>query len=119
MKTLTTLFCAALAIGSALYAQSSSDHIIVELKNPIMVGDTRLPAGKCDIQATRGSSDTTVLVLRMENGPSVAAVVSRISTSDTGAGDDASLVFNRRGNDLHLSRVMFGERIGYQLPGVE
>ncbi|MCU1236466.1 MAG: hypothetical protein JWP63_4433 [Candidatus Solibacter sp.] len=119
MNTFKTLCCAAIAMCSSMYAQSTPDHITVQLKNPMMVGATRMPAGRYDIQAMRGSSDATILVLRMEGGPSVAAVASRVSATDSDAGGDATLVLNHRGKDLQLSRVMFGDGIGYQLAGVE
>ena len=118
MKLYTTLCCAALALGSALYAQTPVDHMTVHFNTPVTVGETKLPAGDCDIQVTRGGSDNVILVLRMQGGPTIAAVASHLSETDTDA-DAASLVFSRHGNDLHLSRILLADHTGYQLNTVE
>ena len=76
MKIFTTFCCAALAIGGALYAQSSPDHMTVHFDQPVMVGETKLPAGDCDIRVMRGASDTTILLLRSENGRTIAALAN-------------------------------------------
>jgi hypothetical protein len=119
MKTLTTICCAALALCSATYAQTIADHMTVHLNTPVMVGETMLPAGNCDIQVMHGSSDATILVLRSKGGPSIAAIATRMSDTQLDADAKPSLVLNRRGNDLQLSEVLFGDSIGYHLATVE
>ena len=119
MKIFTTLCCAALALGSAIYAQSPVDHMMVHFNTPVIVGDTKLPAGDCDIQVMRGSSDSIILVLRAPGARSIAAVVSHLSEGNTDAEGSASVVFDRRGNDLHLYRILFADHTGYQLNDVE
>jgi len=119
MKILTTLCCAAFALCSAIYAQSPADHIMVHLNTSVIVGDTKLPAGDCDIQVMRGSSDSIILVLRSPGAPAIAAVASHLSEGDTDAEASTSVILNRRGNDLHLYRVLLADRTGYQLNGVE
>jgi hypothetical protein len=118
MKLFTTFCCAALLASSAIYAQSSADHMTVQFDTPVMVGETKLPAGKCDIQVMHGSSDTTILILRSK-GTSVAALASHIQDDEVSNEETASLILNRKGNDLQLSRVFFGDRTGYQLSNVE
>jgi hypothetical protein len=119
MKALTTFCCAALALCSAAFAQSNPDHMIVHFNTPVMVGETKLPAGDCDIQLMHGSSDAPILVIRSKGGPSIAAVVSRMNEGDTDAGAKPSLILNHRGNDLQLTQVLFGDSIGYRLTDVE
>ena len=119
MKTLTTFCFAALALCSAAFAQSNPDHLVVHLNTPVMVGETKLPAGDCDIQVRNGSSDTPILVIRSKGGPSIAAMVSRMAEGDTDAATKPSLILNHRGNDLQLSQVLFGDSIGYRLTDVD
>ena len=78
MKVFTTFCCAALALCSAIYAQSPNDHITVHFDTPVIVGETKLPAGDCDIQVMRGSSYSIILVIRSQAGPYTAAVASRL-----------------------------------------
>jgi hypothetical protein len=119
MKIFTTVCCAALAFGSAIYAQSSADHMTVHFDKPVMVGETKLPAGDCDIRVMRGSSDTTILVLRSESGRTIAALASHLTDDEAAGNDNASIILNRRGDDLQLSRVLFSDHSGYQLSNVE
>ena len=119
MKLLTTLCCAALALCSAIYAHSPADHIMVHFSTPIIVGETKLPAGDCDIQVMRGSSDSIILVLRSPGGPSIEAVASHLSEGDTDAEAGTGVVLNRHGNDLHLYRILFTDHTGYQLNDAE
>lgn len=115
MKIFTTICCAALTICGAVYAQSNSDHMTVHFNAPVMVGETRIPAGNCDIQVVRGNSDNVILVLRAQGGATAAAMVSRVQETDTEAEGGSSVVLNRRGNDLQLYRVMMTDHTGYQL----
>jgi hypothetical protein len=83
-----------------------------------MVGETQLPAGDCDIQVMRGNSNNVVVVLRSQGGRATAAVANRLSdgSQDT---ETSSIVLSRRGNDLHLSRILFNDGTGYQLVNAE
>ena len=119
MKLSTTLCCAALALCSAIYAQTPADHMTVHFNTPVIVGETKLPAGDCNIQVMRGSSDSIILVLRSPGGPSIAAVASHLNEGDTDAEASTSVVLNRHGNDLHLSRILLSDHTGYQLNDVE
>jgi len=104
--------------GGAIYAQSTSDHLMVHFNSPVMVGETLLPAGDCDIQVMRGSSNNVVVVLRSQGGHATAAVASRFTDGSQDAETD-SIVLNRRGNDLHLYRILFNDHTGYQLNNAE
>ena len=119
MKIVTTFCFAALALCSAIYAQAPADHLTVHFDTPVIVGETKLPAGNCDIQVLHGSSDNIILVLRSQAGPYTAAVASHLSE---GLADDAattpSVVLNRHGNDLQLYRVLLADHSGYQLNNV-
>src|ERR1017187_5354891 len=92
MKILTTLCCAAFALCSAIYAQPPADHIMVHFNTSVIVGDTKLPAGDCDIQVMRGSSDSIILVLRSPGAPAIAAVASHLSEGDTDAEANTGVV---------------------------
>ena len=119
MKIFTTLCCAALALGGAIYAQAPIDHLTVHFNTPVIVGQTTLPAGDTDIVVTHGASGNIIVVLRSQDGLATAAVASRLSEGITDEQGGASVVFNRRGDDLHLYRVMLSDHTGYQLHEVE
>ncbi len=119
MKLVTTLCCTALALGSALHAQTAADHMTVHFSTPVIVGETKLPAGDCDIQVMHSPSDSIILVLRSQAGPSTLAVATRLSEGNMDAEDSTGVVLNRRGNDLHLYRVLIANRNGYQLLNAE
>jgi hypothetical protein len=118
MKIFTTICCAALIMCGAIYAQTPADHMKVHFNTPVMVGETQLPAGDCDIQVMHGSSDSIVLVLRSQGG-TAAAVASHLSESGTDADGNASVVLNRRANGLQVYRILFGDHTGYQLNSAE
>ena len=118
MKIFSTLCCAAVALCGAIYAQSTSDHLTVHFNSPVMVGETQFPAGDCDIQVMRGNSNNVVVVLRSQGGHATAAVASRLSDGSQDA-ESGSIVLNRRGNDLHLYRILFNDHTGYQLNNAE
>ena len=119
MKIYTTLCCAALALCSAIYAQAPADHLTVHFSAPVTVGETKLPAGDCDIQVMRGTSDNIILVLRSQAGPYTAAVASRMSPGDTDEQGSTSVVLRGPADDLHLYRILLANRTGYQLNNAE
>jgi hypothetical protein len=119
MKTFTTFCCAALALCSAIYAQSPNDHITVHFDTPVIVGETKLPAGDCDIQVMRGSSYSIILVIRSQAGPYTAAVASRLFEDNPVAEGTTRVVLDRRGNDLHLYRILLTDHTGFQLQNAE
>lgn len=119
MKIFTTLFGAALVLASAVYAQSPSDHMTVNFNTSVMVGETKLPAGACDIQVLHGSSDNIIVVLRSKAGPYTAAVASRLHEGYTDTEGSTSVVLNRVGNEVHLSRILLADHSGYQLNNIE
>ena len=112
MKLYTILCCAALALGSAVYAQFPVDHITVHFNTPVIVGETKLPAGDCDIRVAHGSSDNIILILRMQGGPAIETVASRFWGEDD---DNTNVILQRQGNDLHLYRIQLPDHTGYQL----
>jgi len=118
MKLVTTFCCAALTLCSAIYAQAPADRMTVHFNTPVIVGETRIPAGDCDIQLMHGNSDNVIMVLRSHGGISTAALVSRLSESSADA-VGTGVVLTRRGNDLHLDRILLDDHTGYQLNNVE
>ncbi|MCX6631286.1 MAG: hypothetical protein NTW28_27050 [Candidatus Solibacter sp.] len=119
MKIFTTFCCATLALCSAIGAQSLADRITVHFNAPVIVGETKLPAGDCDIQVTHSNAGTIILVLRSQGGPSTAVLATRLSEYNTGAEGNGSVILSRRGNDLHLDRILLTDRTGYQLNNAE
>ena len=118
MKKLIAICAAAFALCSAVVAQNVNDRVMVHFSTPVMVGETKLPAGACDIQVLRGSSNNTVIVFRSESGVSVAAVANRVSPIDADAAT-ASVGLSRHGNDLHIYRVNLSDQVAYELNPVE
>jgi hypothetical protein len=119
MKIFTTFCCAALALASAMYAQSPIDHLTVRFSTPVMVGETKLPAGDCDIQVMRGNTDSIILVLRSQAGPYTTALASHMFEGSGEAERGTSVVLTHSGNDFHLNRILLSDHTGYQLNNVE
>jgi len=118
MNKLATLCAAAIMLCSAVVAQNLNERVTVHFSTPVIVGETKLPAGNCDIQVVRGSSNNTIIVFRSESGVSTAAVANRVSPSDAD-GAASSVGLSRHGNDLHLYRVTLSDQIAYELNPVE
>ncbi|HEY1340063.1 MAG TPA: hypothetical protein VGF59_21265 [Bryobacteraceae bacterium] len=114
MKVLTSLCAAVLAIAGSALAQSTLDRISVRFDTPVTAGNTKLPAGDYTIQVLRGSGDNVILVAR-SSGSTVSLIANRISEPLSDTGDQVTLVMNRRGADLHLDRIVFPDRTGFQL----
>ena len=91
----------------------------VHFNSPVLVGETMIPAGNCDIQVMHGSSDSLILVVRPENGHGVTALASHMAESDVDTTGAATVVLSRHGKDMQLSRVIFGNDTGYQLNNIE
>jgi hypothetical protein len=66
-----------------------------------------------------GNCNGIILILRPQGGPVTAAAASRLSESSQDAEGNTSVVLNRRGNDLHLYRILLTDHIGYQLNNAE
>jgi hypothetical protein len=120
MKLFTKICGAALLLCGAMLAQLPVDRISVRFATPVLIGETKFPAGDCDIQVVRGSSDQVVLVMRSHDGPSASALVNFISddTTDTTDGH-ASLILERRGDTYRLNRIVLPDHTGYQLVHAE
>jgi hypothetical protein len=119
MKILTTLCGAVLMFGSLLNAQTSGDRITVHFATPVMAGETRLPAGDCEIQVMHGASDNTVLLVRSKDGPSTSVLANHLSDFVTDTPGHASVVLGHHGDTYRLNRVLFADGTGYQLQSAE
>jgi hypothetical protein len=108
---LTTLSGAALLVGSALYAQTSGDHLKVHFNTPVMVGETTFPAGDCDLQILHGASEK-MMVLRSSK---TQAIVNVTAEYDTDAPEQPSVVLDRRGENYRLNRILLPDHTGYRL----
>ena len=118
MNKLAAICAAAIVLCHAAIAQNLNERVTVHFTSPVVVGETRLPAGPCDIQVLRGASNNTIIVFRSETGVTAAAVASRISRPEI-ADPATSVVLNRRGSDLHLYRVILADNVAYELNQVE
>ncbi len=67
MKLFSTFCCAALALCSAIYAQSPIDHMTVHFNTPVLVGESRsrpetATSRSCTAHPTASSSSARKLV---------------------------------------------------------
>ena len=119
MKILTTICGAALLFCGAIYAQTIGDRVKVRFATPVVVGDTTIPAGDCDIEVMRSNSDAIVLVVRSQAGPYAGALASRLFDVGSDNSGNASVVLDRRGDTYYLNRVIMPDHTGYQLQAAE
>jgi hypothetical protein len=110
MKFFAITFTAAIALCGAAFA-GSADTITAHLSTPVVVGQKTLPAGDITMNVVSGTSDYPILAVRAQNGESVAVVVSRINNTDEQS--HASLVLERRGDQLKLERVWLDDGTGF------
>jgi len=115
MKILTTIFGAALLLGGILNAQTITDRVNVRFSTPVVVGDTKMPAGDCEIQVVRGGSDTLVLVVRSQAGPYTSVLATRLTDTTTEVSDHAVVVLDRVGDGYRLDRIVLPDHSGFQL----
>jgi len=118
MKLLMTLCGAALLMCGATYAQTFGDRITVRFATPVIVGDTTMPAGDCEIQVMHSNSDAIVLVVRSQAGPYTSVLANHLFETGDKSGR-ASVVLDRNGNTYRLDRVLLPDNTGYQLQSAD
>ena len=118
MKILTTICGAALLFCGAIYAQNS-DRINVRFANPVVVGETTMPAGECEIDVMRSASDSIILVVRSQAGPYASVLANRFTDADSASADHATVVLDHRGDTYKLNRVVLPDHTSYQLVAAE
>src|SRR6476660_5179084 len=110
----TAISAAALLFGSILHAQTS-DRITVRFATPVLVGETQIPAGQCDIQVMRSNADSILLVVRPESGAAVSVLANHYDNSSAKVKGDANVILDKKGDNLHLSQILFPDNTGYQV----
>ena len=113
MKMITAVFAAALAMGSALYAQISSDLVNVNFPAPVVVNGVKLPAGETSIQVVHTNSGM-MLAVRSDSGEHALVLVNRSESADN-EGDKAKVVFDEKDGVYHLNRLILPDRTTLQV----
>jgi len=102
-----------LAVGTASLSADSFYHVRANIPFDFMVGSEAFPAGVYSI--ARVGNDVSALVLRSSDGRESAAFLT-IGTYSLKAHEEASLVFNRYGDQYFLKEVWtVGDLTGRQL----
>ena len=91
---------AAIGIGSA----SAQDKVRATIPFGFNVGAKALPAGDYELQRLNGQS----MVIRELGGTEAALALTRATDGNSGEGE-ATLVFNRYGQDSFLSEILMPE----------
>jgi hypothetical protein len=117
MRVLTMICAAAIAVCGTVYAQSSVDRISVHFSTPVMIGETTLPAGDCNIQVIRSVSDSVMLELRSAsgNGDGVLVPVSRFNDSNVETNGHVSVILSHRNNSYQLEQIVLADHTGFQV----
>src|SRR6266700_998234 len=100
MNKLMIIGAVILAIcGSALAQSGFMDQVNVHFSNPVVVNGTTIPAGDCNIQVLRGSSDNLVLAVRSQSGVAAQVLVNRMDEMELGnTVKDAQVILAHTGN---------------------
>jgi hypothetical protein len=112
MKIFTAAFATALALGSALFAQSN-DLVNVKFPAPVVVNGVTLPAGDASIQVIHNNGGV-MLTVRAESGEHSTVLVSRSETNEN-TSDDAKVVFDEKDGIYHLNRVVLPNHTSLQI----
>jgi hypothetical protein len=112
MKALTMTCAFVLCVCWAAFAYPA-DTITVRFANPVVVGETTLPAGNVTISVQRGTPNV-MLTFRAESGATVTAIASRISDLDEDR-PDTLVVLTHEGNSLKVDRILLGDHTGFAL----
>jgi len=112
MNIFTAAFATALALGSALFAQSN-DLVNVKFPAPVVVNGVTLPAGDASIQVIHNNGGV-MLTVRAESGEHSTVLVSRSETNEN-TSDDAKVVFDEKDGIYHLNRVVLPNHTSLQI----
>jgi hypothetical protein len=111
MKIFTAAFATALALGSALFAQSN-DLVNVKFPAPVVVNGVTLPAGETSIQVIHNNGGV-MLTVRAESGEHSTVLVSRSESNEDS--NDAKVVFDEKDGIYHLNRVLLPKHTSLQV----
>jgi hypothetical protein len=109
MKLRNALLCAALAIGSTLYAQIPVGRINAYLPAPVEVNGVTLPAGNVAIQMVHNNG-TTFLTLRSESGEHVTALVNRFEDPNSDV-SEAKVVLDQKDGAYRLEKIILPNHV--------
>jgi hypothetical protein len=113
MKIFTAAFATALAIGSALFAQSSTDLLNVKFPAPVVVNGVTLPAGETSIRVI-DNNGSMMLNVRSESGEQSVVLVNR-GESNENRGSEAKVVFDEKEGVYYLNRVLLPDHTSLQV----
>ncbi len=109
MKLRNVLLCAALAIGSTLYAQIPADQIQASLPAPVEVNGVTLPAGNVSIHIMHNNG-TMFLTLRSDSGEHVTALVNRFEDLSSDV-SEAKVILGEKDGAYHLEKLVLPNHI--------
>jgi hypothetical protein len=114
MRKLMMICAAALAVCGAAGALTFNDRMKVHFDQPVIAGETVLPAGDCTIQMLDPADNTSsVLLIRSESGVQTMVLTNRLSLNDSAKG--AKITIIREGDAYRLNRVWLSETEGFEL----
>ncbi|HTS30734.1 MAG TPA: hypothetical protein VMH81_32900 [Bryobacteraceae bacterium] len=118
MKAMMLMCATAILICGMGLAQSNVERLSVHFATPVVVGDSRIPAGDCTIQVIRGSSDSVLLELRgaSDRGSGILVPVSRMNDSAIEGNGHARIVLSLRNDQYQLDQLILGDGSGFQIP---
>ena len=104
LRTSLLLAGAVLLLDSAAARAVDFQNMTVKVPFPFVVRDKTLPAGQYLLQ--RDESNTSLLLIRNENGHHVGSfVLTNVAGGHDPEGDKACLAFTRQGDTYRLSNV--------------
>ncbi|MBS1857183.1 MAG: hypothetical protein JST11_17570 [Acidobacteria bacterium] len=109
MKLRNVLLCAALAIGSTLYAQIPVDRVDAYFPAPVEVNGVTLPAGNVSIQMVRNNG-TMFLTLRSASGEHVNALVNRFEDVSSDV-SEVKVILDQKDGVYHLEKISLPNHI--------
>jgi hypothetical protein len=88
---------------------------MVEFNNPVMIGETTLPAGKYQIRQLATANNPRIFEFVSEDENRTAATASASPVVDNLARHPTSVVLTQRGSNYHVSQMWIaGETYGYE-----
>jgi hypothetical protein len=104
LRTSLLLAGAVLLLDGAVARAVDFQNMTVKVPFPFVVRDKTLPAGRYLLQ--RDDSNTSLLLIRNENGRQVGSfVLTNVAAGHDPEGDKACLAFTRQGDTYRLSNV--------------
>jgi len=112
MKALTMCCAVVLCLCWAAFA-FPTDLVTVHFANPVVVGETTLPAGTVSIEIHRGTPNV-MLTFRSESGVTSTVPASRI-TDVVLDHPETQVILSHEGNSFKVDRIWLGDHTGFAL----